>query len=129
MTKNDQKAREWAKQVKNTPDTYGQDELAAADIVLANTSEPTMDHVKWSDYKHSFAAATHELMGDVVMLAELNEDEILVTFAPDGTVTWPVAWRERREFLTPADTRYQLCDIVHMQELRAAVRSKKSGDN
>ena len=95
-------AREWAERAK-TREVSSLEEQAAADHVLATTTEPTMADVEWSDEKHRLAGATTPKGDKVAMLwhDDSGTDHIITDFGE-----YP------REYLTPNGKRYELREVT-----------------
>ena len=104
-------AREWAEEYQNdwpkfTPGTHAAELVekakAAAEHILATTTEPTMADAEWDDEKHHLAGATTPSGYEVVMLwPELSEDDYIST----DQGSWS------RDCLTPNGKKYELREV------------------
>ena len=112
-------AREWAEEYQNdwpkfTPGTHAAELVekakAAAEHILATTTEPTMADVEWNDEKHAFGGAVINFnIGptEVVMLSEGGCDDLINFALSDGRV----GTLSKSRF-TPNGKRYELREIA-----------------
>lgn len=101
-------AREWAKdcQGEGKLPAYGIAAQAAADHILATTTEPTMADVEWDDEKHYLAGATSELTSnEVVMLGPRAGMIDCFRIETGKTIS------TTRNALTPNGKRYELREV------------------
>lgn len=103
-----QLARKWAEEwTRNWDERDDPAVYAAAKIVLANTTQPTMADVEWNREKHVLAGATFDTddgQVDVVMLAK---DVSLIDYATlDGQFGY-----EHLSYFTPNGKRYELREV------------------
>ena len=110
MSKDNQErlARQWAEKYLRYADESDSAELyAAAQIIKANTTKPTMADVEWSDEKHFLAEATDGDGDAVVMCGENAEGEISVI------VLWDhLNYSTPKGQLTPNGKSYKLVEVT-----------------
>lgn len=106
-------AREWAKdcQGEGKLPAYGIAAQAAAEHIMATTTEPTMADTEWDGDKHFLAGATldaEENEEEMVMCGYTRDGEIYVV-QPDGEKRgyWPMPCD-----LTPNGKRYELREVT-----------------
>mgnify|MGYP006994780482 CR=1 FL=1 len=106
-------ARQWAEKYLRYADESDSSELyAAAQIVKANTTPPTMDEVEWDEDKHALTGAVVDVGGgpiDVVMLAGSVAGIDYATL--DGKFGY-----EPRYYFTPNGKRYELREVGAPEE-------------
>ena len=101
-------AREWAERVKSVPEVnYGPEANAAAEIVLATTTPPSMADVEWDHEKHHLAGATTSSGKELVMF-RLDIDDDDCVFTNLGCCS--------RDLLTPNGKKYELREITDEPE-------------
>lgn len=104
-------AREWAEmELDNAGEFSNKGRIAAAEHILATTTEPTMADVEWDTKKHRMAGAD---WGDspVIMIEEDYFDKI-VTITDDGAA---VNAPDKKD-LTPNGKRYELREVGAPEE-------------
>lgn len=107
-------ARQWAVdcQGEGKLPAYGIAAQAAADHILATTTEPTMDEVEWNEDTHALTGAVVDVGSgpvDVVMLAGSVDGIDYATL--DGKFGY-----EPRYYFTPNGKRYELCEVTDKPE-------------
>lgn len=110
-------AREWAEGVVAMPSGHHDEgEIAAAEHVMATTTEPTMTDVEWND-KHFLAGATineGDSAIEMVMCGFTRDGEIYVVEPNPGCGKrgyWPMPGE-----LTPNGKRYELVEVTNQPE-------------
>lgn len=102
-------ARQWAEKYLRYADESDSSELyAAAQIVKANTTPPTMDEVEWDEDKHALTGAVVDVGGgpiDVVMLAGSVDSIDYATL--NGKFGY-----EPRYYFTPNGKKYRLVEVT-----------------
>lgn len=97
-------AREWAESKLAMPTGHlDADVIAAAEHILATTTEPTMADVEWDDKKHYLAGATTTTGEVVVMMRHDTDDTDLIVCDQN-------AWQPYQ--LTPNGKRYELVEVT-----------------
>lgn len=106
-------AREWAESKLAMPTGHlDADVLAAAEHVMATTTEPTMDEVEWNEDTHALTGAVVDVGSgpvDVVMLAGSVDGIDYATL--DGKFGY-----EPRYYFTPNGKRYELREVTDKPE-------------
>ncbi|MBC3179392.1 hypothetical protein [Corynebacterium lujinxingii] len=108
-------AREWAERIKSVPEVnYGPEANAAAEIVLATTTPPTMADAEWEHEKHHLAGANYKDGSPVVMIDATGLGEIysIDLGAPHGRMFFPYMGD-----LIPNGKRYELREITEPEHL------------
>lgn len=97
-------AREWAKYAKKR-EVSSPEEQAAAEHIMATTTEPRMDEVVWDDEKHLGAGAT-DTNGTVWVMSQ-NDGDYINCIGLDLSTCGALA-----EELTPNGKRYELREVT-----------------
>lgn len=119
-------AREWAESKLAMPTGHlDADVLAAADHILATTTEPTMDEVEWNGDTHALTGAVVDVGGgpvDVVMLAGSVDGIDYATL--DGKFGY-----EPRYYFTPNGKKYELREVTDKPEHPETLRTLEDYEN
>ena len=119
-------ARQWAEKYLRYADELDSEELyAAAQIVKANTTPPTMDEADWDEEKHALTGALVDVGGgpvDVVMLAGSVDGIDYATL--DGKFGY-----EPRYYFTPNGKKYELREVTDKPEHPETLRTLEDYEN
>ena len=120
-------ARQWAVdcQGEGKLPAYGIAAQAAADHILATTTEPTMDEVEWNEDTHALTGAVVDVGGgpvDVVMLAGSVDGIDYATL--DGKFGY-----EPRYYFTPNGKKYELREVTDKPENPETLRTVEDYEN
>ena len=115
MTEQEQLAREWAEKIKKkasrSPSWFDEECIAAADLVLANTTPPTMEGVEWDAREHRGLGTVGEDGTEWVMLHMMPNDWIACISSDLRKYR-----HLKPKWLTPNGKRYELVDITDKPE-------------
>lgn len=108
MSEQEQLAREWAVKYLKYADEDDSPELyAAAHVVTAHTTPPTMDKVEWDSEKHALAGAAFDTGNGQVDVVMLAKDAGIIDYATlDGKFGY-----EHCSYFTPNGKRYRLVEV------------------
>lgn len=98
-------AREWAVAITSVPNIHSAITQAAAEHILATTTEPTMADVEWDDEKYRGAGAT-DTNGKTWVMSQNDGDYISCIGLGMNTCGAPA------EELTPNGKRYKLVEVT-----------------
>lgn len=105
---NEKLAREWARTIRDVvdqnPTKFNEKARAAADYILANVPETTMDGVVWDYKEHSLAGATRDTDDFTLEVVMLTAHGKYIDYA---TEDGEFGFGRRHEF-TPNGKRYEL---------------------
>lgn len=100
-------AREWAQfELDNAGEFSDKGRIAAAEHILATTTEPTMADVDWDTKKHRMAGADWDGHSPVIMIEEDYFGTIVAITDDGAAVNAPF-----KKDLTPNGKRYELREI------------------
>ena len=105
-------AREWAQfELDNAGEFSDKGRIAAAEHILATTTEPTMADVDWDTKKHRMAGADWDGHSPVIMIEEDYFGTIVAITDDGAAVNAPF-----KKDLTPNGKRYELREVGAPEE-------------